>query len=294
MLGNVLAITCAMVWSLSIILMKKSGARIHPLALNLGKNVIGLILLLLTAWIVDGGVEVPPARETALLLLSGFLGIGVADGFVLRAMQHLNASHVGILECLFAPFVIILSVLFLGEKPTMTMFIGGALIVASLLFVSPPPELAEDTAAPKGKGRGILLMALGLFLIALGIILVKPLFGSTSLISLVTIRMTAGVVGSALIFGAIGDRRARFREFFTAPHKLTLLGGCILSAYLSIILWVAGYKYLQASVAALLNQTSTIFTLIFAIMFLQEKLTRSKVIAICLAMSGAALITLAG
>lgn len=294
MLGNVLAITCAMVWSLSIILMKKSGARIHPLALNLGKNVIGLVLLLITAWLVDGGVQVPPARETALLLLSGFLGIGVADGFVLRAMQHLHASHVGILECLFAPFVIILSVLFLGEKPTMTMFIGGALIVASLLFVSPPPTLAGDTEAPKGRGRGILLMALGLFLIALGIILVKPLFGSTSLISLVTIRMTAGVAGSALIFGAVGDRRARFREFFTAPHKATLLGGCILSAYLSIILWVAGYKYLQASVAALLNQTSTIFTLIFAIMFLQEKLTRSKVIAICLAMSGAVLITLAG
>jgi drug/metabolite transporter (DMT)-like permease len=294
MLGNVLAITCAMVWSLSIILLKKSGAQIHPLALNLGKNVIGLILLLLTAWIVDGGVHVPPGRETALLLLSGFLGIGVADGFVLRAMQHLHASHVGILECLFAPFVIILSVLFLGEKLTLTMIIGGVLIVASLLFVSPPPALADDAEAPKGRGRGILLMALGLFLIALGIILVKPLFDSTSLISLVTIRMIAGVVGSALIFGAIGDRRARFREFFTAPHKLTLLAACILSAYLSIILWVAGYKFLQASVAALLNQTSTIFTLIFAIMFLQEKLTRSKVIAICLAMSGAALITLAG
>jgi drug/metabolite transporter (DMT)-like permease len=136
-------------------------------------------------------------------------------------------------------------------------------------------------------------MTLGLFLIALGIILIKPLFGSTSLISLVTIRMMAGVVGSGVIFLAIDDRRARFREFVTAPHKAVLLGGCILSAYVSIILWVAGYKYLQASVAALLNQTSTIFTLIFAIIFLQEKLTRSKVIAICLAMSGAALITLA-
>ncbi|HYX35220.1 MAG TPA: DMT family transporter [Oligoflexus sp.] len=292
MLGNLLAISCAMVWSLSIILMKKSGARIHPLALNLGKNVIGLVLLLLTAWIVDGGVQVPPARETSLLLLSGFLGIGVADGLVLRAMQHLHASHVGILECLFAPFVIILSVLFLGEKPTLTMFVGGAFIVASLLFVKPTPS-SDDPKDPPGKSRGVLLMAMGLFLIALGIILVKPLFDSTSLISLVTIRMTAGVVGSALIFAMVGDRRARFREFFTAPHKAILLSGCVLSAYLSIILWVAGYKYLQASVAALLNQTSTIFTLIFAIIFLQEKLTRSKVIAICLAMSGAALITLA-
>jgi drug/metabolite transporter (DMT)-like permease len=292
MLGNLLAIACAVVWSLSIILLKKSGARIHPLALNLGKNVIGLVLLLLTAFIMEGGVQIPPPRETAILLLSGFLGIGVADGFVLRAMQHLHASHVGIIECLFAPFVIILSVLFLGEKPTLSMLIGGALIVASMLFVNPPPS-TDANQAPVGKGRGILLMSFGLFLIALGIILIKPLFDSTTLISMVTIRMVAGVVGSALIFGAIGERRARFREFFTAPHKLALISACFFSAYLSIILWVAGYKYLQASVAALLNQTSTIFTLIFAILFLQEKLTRSKVIAICLAMSGAALITLA-
>src|SRR6478609_4336896 len=118
MLGNVLALSCAMVWSLSIILMKKSGARIHPLALNLGKNLIGLALLLITALVVDGGVSVPPPRETSLLFISGFLGIGIADGFVLRAMQHLHASHVGILECLFAPFVISLSMIFLDEKPT--------------------------------------------------------------------------------------------------------------------------------------------------------------------------------
>lgn len=292
MLGNALALTCAMVWSLSIILMKKSGARIHPLALNLGKNVLGLVLLLITALIVDGGVHLPPARETGLLLLSGFLGIGVADGLVLRAMKSLHASHVGIIECLFAPFVIILSMIFLGEKPTPLMFVGGGLIVASLLFVK-PQEGTPDSTGPEHKARGILLMSVGLFLIAAGIVLIKPLFGSTTLISMVTIRMTAGVVGSAVIFMGTKERGAHFREFFAAPHKLTLLGGCFLSAYLSLILWVSGYKYLQASAAALLNQTSTIFTVIFAILILKEELTRSKLVAILLAMSGAVLITLA-
>jgi drug/metabolite transporter (DMT)-like permease len=292
MLGNVLAITCAMVWSLSVILMKISGARIHPLSLNLGKNVIGLLLLILSAIIVEGEVHVPGTRETALLLLSGFLGIGVADGMILRAMQNLHASHVAILECLFAPFVIGLSVLFLNEKPTPVMLLGGALIMASLIFVS-PKATTQDQVSPEERRKGILLMSGGLFLVALGIILIKPLFDSVPLFSLVTLRMLAGVIGSGLIFLFIGDRRARFNEFFTAPHKGILLWGCFLSAYLSIILWVAGYKYLQASVAALLNQTSTMFTVFFAILFLKEKLTRSKVFAILLAMSGAALITLA-
>ncbi len=292
MIGNILAISCAMVWSLSVILMKMSGARIHPLVLNLGKNIIGLVMLVLTALIVEGGVHLPSPRDTGLLLLSGLLGIGIADGMILKAMQYLHASHVAILECLFAPFVISLSMLLLDERPKPILLIGGAFILASLVFVS-PHDKTSDSVKPEERRKGILLMAAGLFLVALGIIIVKPLFHSVPLFSLVTIRMFAGVVGSALIFLRIGDRRARFKEFLTTPHKGILLWGCILSAYVSIILWIAGYKYLQASVAALLNQTSTIFTVLFAMVFLKERLNWPKIIAIALAMGGVAIITLA-
>ncbi|MCX6129327.1 MAG: DMT family transporter [Proteobacteria bacterium] len=172
--GNLLAILCAMVWSLAVILMKKSGARIHPLALNLGKNIFGLVLLLASCFIVDGHLHIADAKTMGLLLLSGFLGIGVADGLILRAMQHLHASHVAILECLFAPYVIGLSMLFLNEHPSPMML-----------------------------------------------------------------------------------------------------------------------KYLQATTAALLNQTSTAFTVLFAMIFLKERLNKRKLIAIFLAMSGVAVITLA-
>jgi drug/metabolite transporter (DMT)-like permease len=293
MLGNTLAILCAVSWSLSVILLKMSGAQIHPLALNLIKNVVGLVFLGLSAWIFEGTLHWPERfSDTKWLLLSGFLGIGLADGLILKAMQHLRASHVAILECLFAPFVIILSVFRLQERPTPLMLIGGALIIGALFCVSHPEEDRDKGPGMSQRTQGIILMAIGLFLIAYGIVIVKPLFDTVPLFSLVTIRMLAGVLGSVLFYGFLQDRRVKLVAFLRAPNKSVLFAACFLSSYLSILLWVAGYKYLQATVAALLNQTSTVFTVIFAVIFLKEKFTRAKLIATGLAMSGVALITL--
>jgi drug/metabolite transporter (DMT)-like permease len=48
-------------------------------------------------------------------------------------------------------------------------------------------------------------------------------------------------------------------------------------------------KYTTASRAAILNQMSTIFIFILAAVFLKEKITTNKAVAICLAVSGALL-----
>jgi len=59
-----------------------------------------------------------------------------------------------------------------------------------------------------------------------------------------------------------------------------------------MILWLGGLKYAQASVAAVLNQTATIFTILLAALILREPLTRFRIVAAALAMAGVLLITL--
>lgn len=292
MLGSIIALSCAVAWSLAVILLKVSGSRIHPVALNLGKNLIGLILLLATSFVVEGGLHWPfSVQDSAILLLSGFLGIGVADCLVLESMRFLNASHIAVLECLFAPFVIVLSVLWLGDRPTPMMLIGGVCILASLIFLKPRKNSEEVAHANQELRRGSILMAGGLFLVALGIVMIKPLFDRVPLFSLVTIRMIAGCIGSGLIFGVLKGKREKLQAFLKSDRPVLLYSACFMSAYLSIILWIAGYKYLEATVAALLNQTSTLFTTLFAVLFLKERMTEEKYIAVGLAVLGVFLIT---
>lgn len=269
----------------------------HPFALNLVKSLLGLPLLIATCYCFEGGIQWPKAwQHSVMLLVSGGIGIGIADGIVLHSMRYLRASQIAILECLFSPFVIILSVLFFDERPTPTMLAGGVFIIASLLFLKPEPR--EEATGEETNGgitlnltRGSLFMGLGLFMMAGGIVMVKPLFAETPLFSLVTIRMIGGVLTAFVMFLRIPYRGQQFREVFRTPHKIQLLGACFLSSYLSIILWIAGYKYLQATIAALLNQTSTVFTVLLAVIFLKEKITTGKVFATVSAIIGIILLT---
>jgi drug/metabolite transporter (DMT)-like permease len=58
--------------------------------------------------------------------------------------------------------------------------------------------------------------------------------------------------------------------------------------------WLAGFKYSRAGVAALLNQTSTVLIVLLAALFLQEPLTKLKLVAVGMAFAGAAIVLYSG
>ena len=57
--------------------------------------------------------------------------------------------------------------------------------------------------------------------------------------------------------------------------------------FIALLFWVAGMKYTTASQAGILNQMSTIFIFILAAIFLKEKITVNRSIAV--AVTGACL-----
>lgn len=280
-MGIFLAISCAFLWSVSLILLKIAGDHIHPIILNLGKNVLGLILLVPTAFIVEGALPDISFNSYLMLFMSGFFGIGIADALVLKSLESLAASKVAILECLYTPFVTILAFTFLGETLNINHGVGGVLILSALLLTIPRSAEGE-----RSSWFGIMYMAAGLFTMAVGIILIKPLFATIPLFWIIALRMAAGVVSSILILKVLRNPWQHMRSLLMTQKKAIVVMGFILSSYVSISLWVAGYKYLPASVASVLNQTSTIFTVILASIILREPFEKKKVIAAMLATLG--------
>jgi drug/metabolite transporter (DMT)-like permease len=53
-----------------------------------------------------------------------------------------------------------------------------------------------------------------------------------------------------------------------------------------MILWLAGYKYTQASVAAILNETASVFILVLAAFWLKETMTRRGLAGVALTLTG--------
>jgi drug/metabolite transporter (DMT)-like permease len=69
------------------------------------------------------------------------------------------------------------------------------------------------------------------------------------------------------------------------------LPAAVLGSYLAMVCWIGGLKYTKVGVAAILNQSSTIYILILAAIFLKEPFTRRKLVASIVALAGILLVT---
>ncbi len=291
-LGETLAVVCALVWSLAVILFKKSGEVVHPLALNLFKVVLAVVLLLPTMWIA-GQLWPPNASfsNIAILLLSGVLAIGIADTFFFMALNRLGAGLTAIVDCLYSPLVISLSMIWLGEVMRWPQLLGAALIV-SAVFIATFEKPRHDLSISQRRW-GIFYGALAMLLIAVGVVIAKPLLAELPILWVTEVRLVGGLIVILLVFLFRRDRREILKSLVTAHHRGYTFAGSFFGAYLSTVLWLGGMKYTQASTAAALNQTSNVFIFIMAAIFLREPISLKRAIGITLAVGGAYLVMFA-
>ena len=228
-------------------------------------------------------------RDYLILFISGALGIGVADTLFFKSLNLLGASLVAIVDCLYSPFIICLSILFLGESLNLLQVIGLVLILSAVLTITKPGS--GNNLSRRDLILGVLYGALAMAANAAGIVMVKPLLERFSLIWVAEMRLFAGaiVLGLVLLFHPARKKIASSLNSVGRWHYT--LGGSFFGAYLSMILWLGGMKFTQASISASLNQTSNIFIFFFAAIFLKETINSQKVFAIILAVAGAFIIT---
>jgi drug/metabolite transporter (DMT)-like permease len=285
-IGEILALTSGVAWAVAVVLFRVSGRSIHPVGLNLGKNVLGLALIVPTLLLLGEPLAFPaPASTTLLLLLSGVLGIAVSDTLFFNALNRLGASLTAVVDCFYSPFVIALSFVLLGERLTLIQLAGAGLVVSAVLTVSKEGKI--EKLDPKDLAAGIAYGISAMFFTALGIVMVKPVLGEVSVFRATLVRMAGGTAALALLVPVLRNRRAVIRPLFNRRNWKALVPAAFFGSYLSLILWTGGMKYAKASVAAVLNQLNTIFIVVIAAVFLRERLTGWKILAVALAFVGA-------
>ena len=104
-------------------------------------------------------------------------------------------------------------------------------------------------------------------------------------------RLLGGTVPLLLWAGVSPQRNKLFAGFRPGPVWKWAVPGAFLGAYLSMLLWIAGFKYTRAPIAGILNQTSTIFAVLLAALFLKETLPKRKLLAMVLALGGVVVVT---
>jgi drug/metabolite transporter (DMT)-like permease len=284
--GEMLALSSGLAWAVAVILFRVSGRKVHPVGLNLFKTVFALIIMAPTMLLLREPLfPAVPASTTALLLASGALGVALSDTLFFHSLNRLGASLVAIVDCFYAPFVIGLSFVLLGERMTGWQLAGAALVVSAVLTIT--REKRAEKMDAKNLGLGILYGILAMFFVALGIVMVKPVLGTVSVVWATLVRLAGGAAALVLLVPFLRQRRAILAPLAVRGNWKALVPAAFFGSYLSLILWMGGMKYAKVSVAAVLNQLNTIFIVIIAAIFLKERLTGWKIVAVVLAFLGA-------
>jgi uncharacterized membrane protein len=289
-LGQIFALATAVTWAGAVVLFKRTGEAMAPLQLNVFKNLSAAGLMVLTLVCTHEGFwPAPRAADFWLVLLSGALGLGLADLLFFRSLNLIGAGRMAIVDAIYSPAVIAIAFLFLGERLSRRDSVGAALVASAVLLT-----VNREPNEKKSRGEivfGAALGALAVVLIGIAIAMVKPLLHSYSVLWVAAARIIGGAATTlvALMPFSAGRSAILCAVRPTSSWKFAV-PAVFLGTYVSLILWVAGFKYADAGIAAILNQTSTLFIVVLAWLFLREPMTLRLFLAVALATAGSLLV----
>lgn len=287
LLGKILALACALVWATAVIFFKRAGDSIRPLALNFYKTAIAA-LVMLPVLFYYGFADISQ-HDLLVVLLSGALGIALSDTLFFTALDRLGASLTAIVDCLYAPFVMLASWLMLGQQPRPAQIGGAALVAAAMVVVSTAGE-HESAPRPRRLWSGLLAGAAAMAVMAVAIALMQPVLARAPLLLVTELRILAALAVLAPLLLLHRDRRTLLSSLSGRGAMRHALPGALLGSVLSMVLWIAAFKFTSVNSAAILNQTNTILVVVLASFWLKEPFTRRRLAGTVLAFAGAVLV----
>lgn len=285
-LGHAMALGSAATWAFGVILARQLGATLPPAALNLFKNGLVLAVLAPLALIsTHGQLPALTGSQLALSLASGVLGIAVADTLYFRALNELGAGRMGVVGNLYSPLVLVLGLVFLDERLGPWQWLGFALVAGGVTLVARPSKRGQRQSGHSLRGLGIGLASIALM--AISIVMLKRVLEAQPLLWISLLRL-AGAVAALLLLRTWPRMRRHFQ--FVAANvpwpRLVLAALC--GQGLSMVLWLGGYKYAPAAVAAILNESASVFLVILGALWLREPLGRRALAGVALTFTGIA------
>lgn len=291
-LGAFYALLTAFTWAVAVIYYKRSGESVAPFALNFFKIVVSLLLLGATMFALGQPLFIDIAASHVLMLFaSGLLGIAAADTLFFASLNLLGAGRSAVVDCLYAPFIVVFAFVLQGERLDAGDAFGGALIVLAVLLAGRSRSHETQTLDLRHKALGIAYGAAAMALMGIGIVAVKPIIEVQPVLWTTTVRLVGGLAGLSLWL--VFDRRRRdmaLRALRPGRDWRFSVPATVLGSYVAPLFWLAGFKYTSASIASMLNQTSTVLIVVLAAVFLRERVDAWRASAVACALAGSALV----
>ncbi len=301
-MGELAALSASGVWAAASIIFSRLGKTVGALALNWLKCVIALAFMLVTLWLLEGHLwpESLGAKNTAILAVSGLVGLTIGDTAFFQALMRLGARRTLLVAALSPPMTAILAVPVLGDPLGLPLIAGMSLTLGGVVWVI--LERHPDGAQIKTRdesGRmlpsmkwGIAFALVAAFCQALGNVLTKVGGAEITALEISIVRLAFGVLGLTIILGVAGRLVATLSVMKERRTASMVVVATFLGTFLGLWLMNAGLRYTYVGVASTLSSTSPIFVLPLAYYFDGERLTVRSVLGALIAVVGVAILFL--
>jgi drug/metabolite transporter (DMT)-like permease len=239
------------------------------------------------------GIRPPSDRswmDWCMVAGSGTLGLAFADSMLFAGLSRIGAARLAVVDTIYAPIVMFLSSLFLQEHLT-GWFLVGAIGVLGGVAIASIEKGAMGGLDPELR-RGLLYAATAIASTATGVVLVKPVLERSDLLEVTWSRMIVGFTVQTAYLVLTGGFQQTLRDVTRTEVWKAMLPAAVLGTWVSLLLWLGGFKWAPASVAAVLNQLGTVYILVMAHVFLKEKVTVRQTTGALIAAASALVILL--
>ena len=140
MIGQLMALSTAICWTISAILYKKVLVSTRALSANIVRSVSTSLILLSTLAVTGNlGILVDlPFNAALLAAASGFAGLVLGDTLYLISLKTIGVARAVPITCTYPLFNFALTVLLQGEEITWLVLLGAIAIVLGIGFSSNP------------------------------------------------------------------------------------------------------------------------------------------------------------
>lgn len=266
------------------------------MGLAFAKGVLGLLLLGLAILVL--GIPSITAQVFWVLLLSGVLGIGVADTLFFKALRELSPHSVVQLMLLGQVATIAMAMVFLGETLAWQELLGVALVIVGVAVVLTGPaegagEEPRDQHQMSATKRGIIFGLVSVLAMAVSVTMAKGVLDEVDALTATFVRILGGVISLFLLAPLfylgrgnwltplVSDRRLALR--FLAIAAFMTFGGFFLS--------LLAMQLTPLAIANTLLSTEPLFVLLIMAVFYKESPDARRLIGSLIGVVGVGLIS---
>jgi drug/metabolite transporter (DMT)-like permease len=166
------ALVSVVLWAAAFVGIRAAGRSFSPGPLALGRLALGSVLL--GAVVLSRPTIRPTRRELALLVLAGLLWFGVYLVVLNEAERRVDAGTASMLVLVAPIFIVALAAVFLNERTTPNLLLGGALAFAGVVVIG------VATSSRSASLVGVILCLVAALASAIGMVAEKPVLNRIS------------------------------------------------------------------------------------------------------------------